>query len=156
MNRVEDLRAAIAKGADLNEKNKFGATPLHSAIANKSLEVIPLLLEHGADVTTQDSDGKTALHYAIEHNLPDVAREVLKRNPSVVAIADQYGNQPLWTAVFNAKGNYELVSLLLHYGADPGHLNKVNLRPLDIAKRRHDNALLRILESKAPPTGKEN
>jgi ankyrin repeat protein len=148
MNQVEELLQMIMKGIKLNEKDGFGATALHCAIAEKSVDVIALLLEHNADVTAQDSDGKTPMHYAIEYNLPAVAEELLKKNSSVIAIADRFGNEPLWTAAFNAKGNYELVSLLLRYGADPEHRNNINLSPLDIPKRKRDDGLLRILESK--------
>ncbi|HEY7426960.1 MAG TPA: hypothetical protein VH682_22180, partial [Gemmataceae bacterium] len=34
------------------------------------------------------------------------------------------------------------------YGADPHHRNNANLTPLDIPKRKRDDALLRFLESK--------
>jgi ankyrin repeat protein len=147
MNRVDELRAAITEGVNLNEKDRFGATALHSAIAYKNLEVIALLLEHGAEVTAQDKDGSTPLHYAIEHNLHSVAEALVKRNPAVIVIADKHGNQPLWTAAFNARGSYETVSMLLGYGADPNHVNKTSLSPLDLAKRIGEGALLRILES---------
>jgi ankyrin repeat protein len=108
--------------------------------------VVALLLAYNADVSAKDKDGKTALHYAIEYALPDVAEELLKKNPNITAIADKFGNEPLWTAVFNAKGNYDLVSLLLRYGANPHHRNSTNLTPLDISKRKGDVTLLRILE----------
>lgn len=146
-NRAEELRAAIMEGADPNERDSLGSTALLAAIAYKSLDVIPVLLEHGADVTVQDKDGSTALHYAVEHKLPQVAEQLLRKNPRIVAIADKFGNEPLWTAVFNAKGDYELVSLLLRHGANPQHRNNANLTPVDIAKRKDDAALLRILES---------
>ena len=148
MNSIDDLQTAIMNGADVNGKDRFGATPLHYAIAEKRLEVISVLLKHGADVTAQDVDGRTPLHYAVENNLPKVAEELLKKNRAVISIGDKFGNQPLWTAAFNSKGNYDFVALLLHYGADPKHQNNANLTPLDIPKRKRDDALLSVLESK--------
>jgi ankyrin repeat protein len=146
---VQELKGAMGKGlVDLNEKDEFGATALQYAISYKNLEVIALLLEHGADVAVQHNDGSTALHIAVESKLPQVADELLKRNPGLVAIADKHGNQPLWTAAFNPKGDYELVLLLLRYGADPEHRNNVNLTPIDSAKRSSDDTLLQLLESK--------
>jgi uncharacterized protein len=148
-NRVEELRAAIMEGADPNVKDSFGSTALLAAIAYKSLEVIPVLLEHGADVTVQDNDGSTALHYAIEHKLPAVLEALVERCPEAVFISDKYGNQPLWTAAFNARGDYEMVSTLLRNGANANHCNNVGLCPLEISKRKGELALLHLLESAA-------
>jgi len=146
MNLLEELRKAISTGVDLNQKDRFGATALHDAISQKRIDVVLLLINHDADITSQDSDGKTSLHYAIEYNLPQVAEALLKKDRRVISISDKFGNQPLWTAV--AKGRYEFVTLLMRYGADPEHRNNVNLAPVDIPKRKKDDSLLRILESR--------
>lgn len=123
-NRVDELRVALSDGADPNESDDLGSTALHAAIAYRSLDVIAVLLDHGAGVTVQDKDGSTALHYAVEHGLPQIAERLLAKNPEVIAIADKFGNEPLWTAAFNANGAYGLVSLLLRYGANPRHKNR--------------------------------
>ncbi|MEZ6056668.1 MAG: ankyrin repeat domain-containing protein [Planctomycetaceae bacterium] len=146
-NRVEELRTAIMEEADPNMKDRLGSTALLAAIAYKRLEVIPVLLEHGADVTAQDKDGSTALHYAIEHKLPAVLEALVERCPEAVFISDKHGNQPLWTAAFNARGEYEMVSTLLRNGANPNHCNNIGLCPLDTPKRKGELALLHLLES---------
>jgi ankyrin repeat protein len=48
-------------GADPNNRQRHGYTPLHSAAANGDLESIDLLLETGADPAATNDDGETAL-----------------------------------------------------------------------------------------------
>lgn len=146
---LDALRQAAEAGIDINAKDAFGSTALHYAIAEKQVPAVELLLELGADVALQDSNGKTALHYAVEHRLPAVLETLLSKCPEAVSVSDRHGNQPLWTAAFNARGNYRIVSMLLRCGADPTHLNNVNLSPLDIPKRKAEPALLQLLESRA-------
>ena len=147
MNQVDDLRLAIRNGAAINETDEYGRTALHHAVAYKNKEAILFLTESGADVTVQDQIGATALHYSIEYKLIWVAEALLVREPKLVSIGDHYGNQPLWTATFGTRDNDEIVSLLLRYGADPGHRNMVGLTPIDIAIRRGQDELRRILEA---------
>ncbi|MFO0913268.1 MAG: ankyrin repeat domain-containing protein [Pirellulales bacterium] len=148
MGDVSALRRAIQDGADINELDEFGTTPLKYAIAEKKAEAALMLVEMGADITSQGKDGSTALHSAIEHKLPKVLEALVRKCPEAVSIADKHGNQPLWTAAFNARGDYEMVAMLLECGADPEHLNKASLTPLDIPKRKGEPALLQLLETK--------
>ncbi len=122
MGDLDSLRSAVAGGANINERDEFGSTALKCAIAEKRVDAVMLLLEMGAYVSDQGKDGSTALHYAIEHKLPCVLEALLKKCPEAVSIADKHGNQPLWTAVFNARGDDEMVKMLLEYGADPSIL----------------------------------
>ena len=145
MTRRGGFELQLESGADPNEKDNFGTTALQTSIAKKKDEAVAMLLEHGADVMIQDNDGRTALHYAIEYGLPNVAALLLAKNPKVVAIGDKHGNEPLWVATFNARGNYEMVSLLMRYGASPAHRNRVNRSPLDFAKQIGDDVLIGIL-----------
>lgn len=147
MGNVNSLRMAVAAGADINEKNMFGATARHCAIAEKQIGAVNELLKLEADVMMQDADGRTAIHYAIEHKLPTVLQALVAKCPEAISVSDKHGNQPLWTAAFNARGDFEMVSMLLACGADPEHLNNNSLSPLDIPKRMDDPALLQVLGS---------
>ena len=49
----------------INNGDKSGKTPLHTAILSKQFKIVDRLLECGADVTIKDDAGDTALHTAI-------------------------------------------------------------------------------------------
>ena len=49
----------------VNNGDKSGKTPLHTAILSKQFRIVDRLLECGADVTIKDDAGDTALHTAI-------------------------------------------------------------------------------------------
>ncbi|RYY13195.1 MAG: ankyrin repeat domain-containing protein, partial [Chitinophagaceae bacterium] len=56
-----------------------------------------------------------------------------------------YGNTPLWIAVFNSKGKYEMVDLLLSYHANPHSLNDAGNTPLKFATTIDDKILIKKL-----------
>jgi ankyrin repeat protein len=101
------------------------------------------------DVNAQTTTGSTPLHYAAAHSNTNAARLILSHGGDVT-IADKHGNTPLWTAVFNARGKYELVELLLQHGAAQVATRK-NLHgksPLDFATQIGDAHLMQLLQSR--------
>src|SRR5665213_2123571 len=58
------VKVLIDAKANVNFKNKAGATPLISAALQGETESIKLLLAAGADVKVADGTGNTALSYA--------------------------------------------------------------------------------------------
>ena len=54
----------IAKGANVNCRDKAGATPLHQAALKGNTDIANVLLQHGADPNAADGDGLTPLHDA--------------------------------------------------------------------------------------------
>src|SRR5690348_3903947 len=64
-----ETRALIEKGADVNEKDAYGLTPLIEATIKNNIEIAKLLLEKGARVDQEDISGQTALQWAVNrHN----------------------------------------------------------------------------------------
>ena len=61
---IMQMRALLAKGAEVNARNAYGWTPLHVAAAGGDPAVIALLLQHDADVHAQSHIGTTALDNA--------------------------------------------------------------------------------------------
>jgi ankyrin repeat protein len=61
---LEMVQLLIAHGADVNQKNFRGATPLMAAAIGRNVAVVKYLIEKGADVNARDQESYTALMYA--------------------------------------------------------------------------------------------
>ena len=78
---IEAVKQAIADGADLNAKHKYGLTPLHRAANGGNKEIAELLVAKGADVNAKmwgtdpklDNYGKTPLALAIRSGNTETA-----------------------------------------------------------------------------------
>lgn len=143
-NLVDEVKNLLARGADINEVSETGYTALHHSIAEKSIEVLIFLLNQNANVTIGDDRGETALHYAVYDDMYDVVEMMLQKDKSIINLTDDYGNEPLWTAVLKPKINYSMIKLLLEYGGDINHKNSSGVTPLDMAHRKNDQTLLKM------------
>jgi ankyrin repeat protein len=61
-------------GADIEEKDNSGDTPLNEAARKGRLEIVRLLVERGALLHSPNNSSKTAASWARENNHGDVAR----------------------------------------------------------------------------------
>lgn len=101
------LLKLLKAGADVEDADKNGVTPLHHAVRFRSPVAVKTLIEHGADVNRAcKRNGSTPLHRATTQS----------GAPGTAGRADQ--------AV-------EIVRLLLAAGADPSIKNKLGKRPVD-------------------------
>nr|XP_014284250.1 serine/threonine-protein phosphatase 6 regulatory ankyrin repeat subunit B [Halyomorpha halys] len=117
---IEITNELLLFGADVNARDRYGQTPLYSAIANKKeLKVIRALLNHGADINARDINGETPLHCAmIDGKELAIIRELLRHRVDVNAI-DNAGKTALHLAVRWGNGtNLEVMKELLEFGAD--------------------------------------
>ncbi len=130
---MSDLQTVLSQGADPNEQDRDGRTPLiHAAIDNK-VEFAKLLLESDANVDAQDNLGYASLHYAAQNWFFEMAG-LLIRYGAAIDLEDNNGNTPLGRATFASQGRGELISLLLKAGADRNHPNKYGQTPLNLSK----------------------
>lgn len=144
-NKEQDVLVSALNDSNINEKNESGETLLHEAVAFANAPAVELLLSNGIDVNQRAKNGQTALHYiALRKNVAH-AEAVLKAGGDL-QVEDIHGNQPLWTAVFNARGDYSMVRLFLKYGGLAQHKNKHGKSPLDFARQITDSSLVAMLE----------
>ncbi len=96
-----EVQAAISNGADVNERDTTGATPLMWACYLQYFEVVDILLKAGADVNAQDSNGFTALMWAaMNYEIPDKIIALLDAGADT-RLKDKQGKTALDCAQFN-------------------------------------------------------
>jgi ankyrin repeat protein len=70
---AEKVKSLLAGGANANQKDDLGNTPLIVACQYGNVEIVKILLEAGADPNVQDSLGVTPLVMAQENGYQEVA-----------------------------------------------------------------------------------
>src|SRR5579885_1046487 len=114
-NDLPSLKSQMAKGLDVNRRDRRGATLLMHAAAFGSPEAMKLLLDAGADVNAKSQLEATALIWGAAD--PAKVRLLVDRGADVNA-RSKLGRTPLMSAAAIA-GASETVRLLLAKGADP-------------------------------------
>lgn len=150
-NNTKELLSAIKKeNIPKSIKDSFGYSPLHIAISKGNNDVCKILIENLFECNIQDKkSGQTPLHYCAYYDNLEIA-SLLLQNKGKLDIADNYGNEPLWTAVFNDKGfglRVEMVKLFLENGANKFHINNVGLSPIEMAVSNRYKAIADLLEN---------
>jgi uncharacterized protein len=110
-NRLEIARDLIRHGADVAAaaQNSMKVTPLHSAAAAHSREIVRLLLEQGAPADARQQGGWTALHEAAQGGNVEMVRDLIQYHADTQARNDE-GKTPADMA--QARGHAEIVQLL--------------------------------------------
>ncbi len=85
------------------------------------------------------------MHYCAEYFNLEASELILAVESANLNIVDKFGNNALWTAVFNARGEYDLVKLFKEHKADSNSKNNVGKSPLDFANQIEDEELAAIL-----------
>jgi uncharacterized protein len=147
LGQVERLEERLSDN-QLFSMNEEGQNLLHEAVAYNQIKIGEILIREGIEINHRDKSGSTPLHYAAIHRNPAFAKLLLE-NGADPNLIDEHGNGPLWAAVFNAKGSYSVVEMLLNAGADPTHPNHHAKSPIDFAAQIKDSALQSLLTQRA-------
>lgn len=71
------IRALIASGVDVNERNDQGLTPLHFAIHSPNASIAKLLIDSGADANIRSNAGSLAFIQAIGNGLDEHVKAII-------------------------------------------------------------------------------
>lgn len=109
----EQVRILLKNGADVENGDIYGKTPLMMAAEKGKIHIVDILLEAKANVNTKSPYGMTALMYAVEH--PEIVKVLLNAKADV-NVKNCDGNTALMRA---AQWNEtKSVKLLLEAKAD--------------------------------------
>ena len=176
-NSIENVRAAVAGGANLNVRGSHGETPLIKSILCDDPRIFRFLLERGADVNIPTTNGYTPLTFACLQNNFEYVRNILAYSVDISSKTEE-GWTPLLVASTNSSVFYDnmdhpffkalieivykysryhpdynpvrIVSLLLKSGANPNESNMFGTTPLMAAASMGNYAMLKeLLESNA-------
>ncbi|MBF0967024.1 MAG: ankyrin repeat domain-containing protein, partial [Actinomyces bouchesdurhonensis] len=56
----------LARGEDINSRDRYQRTPIHARVRSRCLDQIPLLIARGGDINARDTSDQTALFGVVE------------------------------------------------------------------------------------------
>jgi len=144
---VDQVKLLISNGADVNEKDKDGRTPLHSAAREGEMEAVKLLVEAGADLNCTDKDGQTPASLAMAEDHKGIVELLVSKGADVSLHVAAYlgdlarvrslvdkgadieevrlGVTPLFQSLIK-RFNKEVAAFLLDKGANPNSTSNNN------------------------------
>jgi ankyrin repeat protein len=139
------VRALLSIGADIEEGDRKGQTPLLHAVRREYEEIVKLLLKKGANPNARDSDGNTPLALAVLRDARAIVNLLLEKGADT-KVEDAEARTPLVLAVLQ---NHEaIVELLLEKGADTEVKDTEARTPLELAVLQNHEAIVELLLAK--------
>ena len=123
------VQLLLKNGADVDNGNSIGVTPLMQACHEGSEETAALLLKYNANVEAKDNDGRTAIFYAVTRHVSpsdDFVKMLYKAGADLDA-TNNFGHTPLTVTWSIQKDNFRPIyrpdaKLLLELGANVDYL----------------------------------
>ncbi|KNC86412.1 hypothetical protein SARC_01462 [Sphaeroforma arctica JP610] len=146
---LEDCRAAIAGGVDINKLDETGANALHYAVFHNHDEVVTFLANNGADMDAMAVGNElTALDLAAFHGYPKCAKALIEGGASP-NIFNKDGFSPVFrTMLGKSPEHLEVLEYLLREGGVP-HDTKMytTLSLFDVAKtyEEHNEGYMQLM-----------
>lgn len=138
----ETVRDLIANGANVNEREEDGTTPMFAAVERGNFEIVRMLVEQGARVNARNDEKQTPLMRLDDDSPPELAEYLLNAGAKVNAV-DKEGSTALMKAAKYASA--EIVRLLINAGADVNAADKKGWTALMHAAYGDDLEKVRLL-----------
>jgi len=153
---LDIVKYLVESGADVNQTDNFGCTPLiivfHNSMCAGSAKVIRYLLTHGADPNLYENHGSSILHTSTYFNDLTMIKSLVEYSTIGINInidiVDDSNRTPLMVAAL--KGYGHIVKYLLDHGADAGLCDLTGHTAATLARSRCFYTLADLIESREP------
>ncbi len=152
--RTDLVRDLVRQGADVDVRGMAGKntpyptkewTPLLVASHKGYTKIAAILLENGADMNAQNYGTRLPLHLAAEKGHVEIVKMLISKGADVNATSSHDQWTPLHMAAY--KGQTAVALILLEADADPFVKNIQGSTPLDYAKEKGLNAVVKAIEA---------
>ena len=122
---LSELKKIISMGADINEKDEYGYSPLHEAVTRGTLESMNILLNEGAKINIVDTYGDSPLHLAVQNSDIEKIKLLIEHGADVnIKGPIDWVPTPFKLALETGYDNMDIIELLLNNGAKTNLTNK--------------------------------
>ena len=147
-NCLQVIKLLLDHGANINQYDSTGDTPLLLAVEKGNLAIVQLLLQRSANVDQHNFFGDTPLHSVIRYRnwaCGQNMAQLLIDHGADVNLKTIHGNTPLHIACH--LGNFEAVKFLLKHNANISLQNNDGDTPLQVATKNSNHAIIDLLKS---------
>lgn len=137
------VRNAVSNGADVDEVDDLGLTPLVAAVLRDHLRAAAALMKLGADVTIPGNDGYTPMHIAAQLGHGKIVKMMLRYDRVNAQEMHSDGLAAFHRACLgDSAGHTDALFAFLEAGVPPDLPTTSGVRPIDIAGSENSRILL--------------
>ncbi len=143
---LEKVKESTGNGADINQKNVNGWTPLIASIFRDHLDIIKFLVKIDVDLNIEENRGLTGLMIASERGNLEIVK-ILVENGVDINYQNKDGSTALSRSLVHVRQYPDVVKFLVDNGADLSIKNKNGKTVLEVEKDNGHTEVVEFLES---------